>query len=229
MKPSLARSGGAQLRAPSPPTHQPARPPAANPPPRREKGAVGDALDRQQQLLCGAAGGIRVRGGHPLQRVLLRHLLAQEAAPDAWCGSLGGGWAGGRAAARVMRCCAPRYQHPVCLPACPCARRLDIQQRADQPRRGPAHRLCLPRVRASATPPASTRGLPDCVRGAWCQRCWRPRTHARTHARTPAHTRAQPPPPPPMHTLAALLLLARRPWSWSASSAATRCPLRLWA
>ena len=56
--------------------------------------------------------------------------------------------------------------------------------------------------------------------------------HARTHARTPArpHTPAHsPPPPPPMHTLAALLLLARRPWSWSASSAATRCPLRLWA
>ena len=94
----------------------------------REEGAVGDEVDRQQQLLCGAAGGVCLRGGHPLLRLLLLHLLAQEAAAHArWVGwaqrqrllvgvAVGGGatMLAGRTALgalqpsyHLLRCCSP--------------------------------------------------------------------------------------------------------------------------
>ena len=82
----------------------------------REEGAVGDAVDRQQQLLCGAAGGIRVCGGHPLQRILLLNLLAQEAPAHARC--VAGGWAGAlQLAPGSGRLACPRWWRPGSQPA----------------------------------------------------------------------------------------------------------------
>ena len=70
-----------------------ARPAPPKPPARSRQGGVGDALDLLVAQLCGAPGGVCVRGGHPLFRLLLRHLLAQEEGAHAGCAAGQAVWA----------------------------------------------------------------------------------------------------------------------------------------
>merc|ERR1712224_753981 len=50
---------------------------------RRREGEVGRAVDERGEQLRRATRGLRRRGGRPLQRLLLRHLLVEEAGSDA--------------------------------------------------------------------------------------------------------------------------------------------------
>ena len=116
----------------------------------------------QLRAVCRAAAGVCVRGGHLLLRLLLFHLLAQEARSHArWVAGPSPGGPRGMAAAggalfRARRMPTAPMPHPCTPPLTTC--RPHLLQRAHQPRRGPAHRLRLPAVQVRAparTPPAA--------------------------------------------------------------------------